>query len=105
MPLIAPPQENQVENSSSRLRSVLKLVWLNLSIFAFIIIFLELGAYLYYTVHTAISRSGDSIAARVNAIPADAYENRSWLMVGLGEPRNELQWEPYTYWRRSPFSG
>ena len=32
MALVAPPPENQVENSSSPLRSVLKLVWVNLSV-------------------------------------------------------------------------
>src|SRR3982751_358985 len=99
MPLIAPPPENQVKNSSSRLRSVLKLLWVNLSIFVFVMISLELGAYLYYTVSTAISKLNDPVAARVNAIPVDAYEDHSWLLVGLREPRNELQWEPYTYWR------
>src|SRR5689334_20260220 len=97
MPLKAPPLENQVKISSSRFQSVLKLIWVNLSIFVFIIIFLELGAYLYYTVNTAISKLNDPVAARVNTIPADAYEDRSWLLIGLREPRDELQWEPYTY--------
>ena len=102
---MAPPPDNQVKNSSSRLRLILKLLWVSLSFFVFIIISLELGAYLYYTVSTAISKLNDPVAVRVNAIPADAYEDRSWLLVGLREPRNELQWEPYTYWRRQPFSG
>ena len=102
MPLIASPQ-NQNVGSSSRFRSVLKLIGVNLSVFILIAVFFEVGAYLYYTASTALS--GDKVAASVNAIPDDAYADRSWLLTGLREPRGELQWEPYTYWRRQPFTG
>lgn len=103
MPSIASPGENQDAGSSSRFWSFLKLVWVNLSIFVFIVIFFEIGAYLYYAARTALS--GDKAAAAVEAIPDDAYADRSWLLTGLREPRGELQWEPYTYWRRPPFTG
>src|SRR6188472_1277172 len=78
MPSIASPGEHQDAGSSSRFWSFLKLVWVNLSIFVFIVIFFEIGAYLYYAARTALS--GDKAAAAVEAIPDDAYADRSWLL-------------------------
>jgi lysophospholipase L1-like esterase len=97
--------ENRVENPPSRFRSVIKQIWINLSVFVLIMIFLELGAYLYYTAKSAIARLGDPIGEQIRAIPDDAYADRSWLRAGLHEPLRELQWEPYIYWKRPPFAG
>src|SRR4051794_35557759 len=102
------PSENQVANHSSRLRYIFYLVWINLSTFLLIMIFLEISAYLYFTVSSAIWRPIDQIMARVNELPIDPYEDRSWLKTGLYEnylTNVPLQWQSYTYWTPPPFSG
>jgi hypothetical protein len=88
----------------SRLRFAVKLILINLSVFLFGLLSLELAAYGYYTVRKATLP--DPIAAYVNSIPADAYEDRSWLMAGFHEfEAGNMRWEPFAYYRRAPFAG
>jgi hypothetical protein len=91
-----------------RLRFALKLLWVNLSIFVFGMVFLEFAAYLYYAARVAVSGSGDEVAAWVDTIPTDAYPDRAWLMTGFREnveAQGGTQWAPYVAWREKPFSG
>ena len=72
---------------------------------------------MYYSARIALSgHPSDPIAAWVESIPADAYEDRSWLMTGFHElhgPPEEtglggpagIRWEPFTYWRYRPHLG
>jgi lysophospholipase L1-like esterase len=84
----------------------LKLVWVNLSILVFGVIFLELGAYMYYMARSAVSLPSDEAAAWVDTIPADAYPDRTWLTTGFHETSGPGgQWAPYVAWRGKPFSG
>ena len=103
---------NRNVNLFSRLQFLLKLVWVNLSILIFVMIFLELGAYSCFVVYDVlrnaniISPKTSSGAARVNSIPADAYADRSWLIDGFREFEDHImKWEPYTFWVPKPFSG
>ena len=84
----------------------LKLIWLNLSILIFGAIFLELFAFTYYLVRKSLWDPADPTAEEVKKLPGDSYADRSWLVPALHEtfePR--MQWTPYTYYHREPFSG
>ena len=104
---VVPGSGNEAESGPMRLRFAFKLAWINLSLLVTGVVLLELAAYVYYTARVTVSGSGDEVAAWVDAIPADAYDDRSWLMTGFHELQGPagLRWEPFTYWRYKPFSG
>jgi lysophospholipase L1-like esterase len=84
----------------------LKLLWLNLSILIVGAIFLELFAFTCYLVRNSLWGPPDPAVEFIKKLPVDAYADRSWLVtVARQTPELTVRWNPYTYWRRKPFSG
>ena len=84
----------------------LKLLWRNLSILIWGAIFLELFAFTCYFVRKSLWDRADPAVEFVKKLPGDAYADRSWLVTVAREtPELTVRWNPYSYWRRKPFSG
>jgi lysophospholipase L1-like esterase len=89
----------------SRFGEFARVVWVNVSLLICGLVLAEFLSGGYYLVRAMVTPR-DPVKEWVNAVPADAYADRSWLTTGFAEALSTpMRWTPYTYWRRVRFAG